>query len=155
MRSEDVAALLVIGIVAAILIFYFLSARGPSRQVTIANPDGSKASVSAEVADNPFTRAKGLMGRASLGEDEGMLFVFGSPGNHSFWMFNTTIPLDGIFIAENGTIVDVVPMQPCGLNVTNCPSYVAKAPAKYVLEANQGFAKRHGIVIGKSRMSLP
>jgi uncharacterized protein len=153
MRSEDVAALLVIGIVAAILIFYFLSARGTVKKVTISNPDGSETSVSAEVADNPFTRAKGLMGRTSLGEGEGMLFVFDRQDTYSFWMFNTTIPLDGIFIAENGTIVDVVPMQPCGLNVTRCPSYVAKAPAKYVLEANQGFAKRHGIAIGKSRMA--
>ncbi len=155
MNSNGLVIPVAICIVAAILIFYFLSAKGTVRKITVSNPDGSEAQLSVEIADSPLLRAKGLMGRASLGEAEGMLFVFDKPGIYSFWMFNTTLPLDGIFIAENGTIVDVVRMQPCGLNVTACPHYAGKAPAKYVLEANQGFARRHGVVIGKSRMSLP
>jgi uncharacterized membrane protein (UPF0127 family) len=152
MKSEDAAVVLAIGIVAAILVFYFLSARGPVRKLVLAGSDGSMVSLSAEIADNPVTRAKGLMGRSSLGENEGMLFVFDSPGIYSFWMLNTSIPLDAIHIAENGTVVDIIQMEPCGLNVTKCPSYPGKAPAKYVLEVNQGFAKRHGIKTGSSKL---
>ncbi len=133
---------------ALLVLLYFILARGPVRKVTFTNANGSEVSVSAEVADNPFTRTKGLMGRSSLGEDEGMLFVFDKPGIHSFWMLNTTIPLDAIHISENGTVVDILQMEPCGLNVTNCPSYKPAKPAKYVLEVNKGFAARHGIVIG-------
>lgn len=151
MRSEDVAVLLACAVVA-ILILYFIAARGAARKITIANPDGSEVSVSVELADNPVTRAKGLMGRSSLASEEGMLFVFDKPGIYSFWMRNTSIPLDAIHIAENGSVVDIIRMEPCGWNLTNCPQYTGKAPAKYVLEVNQGFAKRHGIVIGKSRM---
>lgn len=137
---------------ALLVLLYFILARGPVRKVTFVNASGSEVSVSAEVADNPFTRTKGLMGRSSLGEDEGMLFVFDKPGIHSFWMLNTTIQLDAIHISENGTVVDVIQMEPCGLNVMNCPSYKPAKPAKYVLEVNKGFAKRHNLAIGKSRM---
>jgi uncharacterized membrane protein (UPF0127 family) len=100
------------------------------------------------VAGNPITRMKGLMGRDSLGADEGMLFIFDTPGMYAFWMLNTTIPLDAIFIAQNGSVVDIIQMAPCGINPLNCPQYAPKAPALYVLEVNQGFAASHGIVIG-------
>jgi len=147
MRNEDMA-LIVLAVLAALLIFYFITARGPVKKISITNADGSTVSVSVEIANNTATRMKGLMGRKSLGENEGMLFVFDNPGKYSFWMMNTTIPLDAVFIAENGSVVDIIAMQPCGWNVTNCPTYVPKAEAKYVLEVNQGFAKRNDVRIG-------
>ena len=151
MRNEDIA-LIVVAALAVLLILYFITARGPVKRISITNGDGTVVPVSVEIANNTATRMKGLMGRKSLGEGDGMLFVFDSPGKHSFWMMNTTIPLDALFIAGNGSVVDIIQMQPCGWNVTNCPTYAPKAEAKYVLEVNQGFAGRNGIETGKSKV---
>jgi len=150
MKNEEIV---LIGVILLILlILYFVTARGPAKKITITNPDGSEVSVSVEIANSTATRMKGLMGRKSLGGDEGMLFVFDRPSIYSFWMVNTTIPLDGVFIAENGTVVDIIEMAPCGWNITDCPHYIPKAPAKYVLEVNRGFCAEHGIQTGKSRV---
>jgi uncharacterized membrane protein (UPF0127 family) len=148
MNSQDLVVPVAICIVAAIIVVYFLLVRGPTRKVTVTNPDGSEVSVSVEIADNPFTRAKGLMGTDTLGDDDGMLFIFDQPGIYSFWMLNTTIPLDAIFINEDGDVVDIIQMEPCGINPFNCPAYKPQAPALFVLEVNKGFSKRHGIVVG-------
>jgi hypothetical protein len=148
MNSNDLILPVAICIVAAIILIYFITLRGPIRKITLTNPDGSVVNVSVEVADNPVTRMKGLMGRDSLGADDGMLFIFDTPGMYAFWMLNTTIPLDAIFIAENGSVVDVIQMTPCGLNPANCTQYAPTQPALYVLEVNQGFSLKHGIVVG-------
>ncbi|MCI0559378.1 MAG: DUF192 domain-containing protein, partial [Nitrososphaera sp.] len=121
----------------------------------LINSEGNEIAVYAEIANNTVTRAKGLMGRTSLAENEGMLFIFDKPAYYGFWMLNTTIPLDAIHIAENGTVVDVIKMQPCGLNVTKCPTYPPREKSKYVLEVNQGFSEKNKITIGKSRMMIP
>ena len=151
--KNEIAVLVLVAFVI-ILVFYFVTAKGEKKRITITNSEGSEISVDVEISDNLTTRAKGLMGRKSLGEYEGMLFVFDEPGLHGFWMLNTTIPLDGIFIAENGTVVDILEMEPCGLNVLDCKLYTPKTKAKYILEVNQGFSKGHKIEEGKSRLFL-
>ena len=76
-----------------------------------------------------------------------MLFVFGGPGKYSFWMKNTLISLDIIWMDGDGKIVDIKEgAMPCGKNY--CESYTPKAPAKYVLEINAGMAKETGMKIG-------
>lgn len=104
--------------------------------------------VLAEIADSDMEKAIGLMNRTSLGENNGMLFIFDDERTRSFWMKNTLIPLDMIFIAANGTIVDVTTMQPC--KSLFCESYRSKQPAKYVLEVNAGFSEEHGVEVGDS-----
>jgi len=148
MSADDLIIPVAVCVVVGILLAYFIVMKGPMRKLTISNPDGSKADVSVEIADNPVTRAKGLMGRDALPADEGMLFIFDQPGVHQFWMLNTSIPLDAIFMDEDGNVVDVVQMEPCGLLPSNCPRYAPKAPALFVLEVNQGFSIRHGVVVG-------
>jgi hypothetical protein len=81
-----------------------------------------------------------------------MLFIMDKPALHGFWMFNTTIPLDAIHIAENGTVVDIIGMEPCGLNITNCPTYYPKEKSMYILEVNKDFAEKNKIVVGKSKL---
>lgn len=151
MKETDVL-LVVSALLLLSLIFYFATAKGERKRITLIS-DGAAVSVDVEVADNFTTRARGLMGRNSLGPNEGMLFVFDKPGIYPFWMVNTSIPLDAIHIAENGTVVDVISMEPCGLNVAKCQLYTPKAPAKYVLEVNMGFAARHGVAAGMTRMN--
>jgi len=94
--------------------------------------DGHKISV--EIADSPIERQQGLMYRESLCDDCGMLFIFEMEANYSFWMKNTLIPLDMVFIDSEMNVVDVLHAQPC--ITEKCPSYIPKSASLYVLETN-------------------
>jgi uncharacterized protein len=109
----------------------------------IINPD---LKIEAELAYNDETRMKGLMFRDSLPADAGMLFIFPYMDRHSFWMKNTLIALDLIWLNERKEIVYVTTAQPC--TEDPCASYGPMQKAKYVLEVNEGFAKRHSLKIG-------
>ena len=85
------------------------------------------------LADTDETREKGLMDVKSMDNEDGMLFVFDEEDHHGIWMKNTYIPLDVVWINEEGTIVDIATLQPHDLN-TRMPN----KPAKYVLEVNAG-----------------
>ena len=82
--------------------------------------------------------------------NNGMLFAYEHDINLSFWMKNTYIPLDMIFIGKDLRIVDIKEnVQPCPLQQDNsCPSYPSKQSAKYVLEVNAGFVQQNGIKVG-------
>lgn len=96
-----------------------------------------------EVADTEPTRRKGLMKRDELPRDRGMLFVFPDEQPRSFWMLNTRIPLDILFLDAAGKVVSIHSMQPYDLRST--PS---AGPAKYAIELNQGEAEASGIEVG-------
>ena len=87
------------------------------------------------VADTFALRARGLMGVTDLQVD-GMLFVFESPVQVSFYMLDTLIPLDIAFFAEDGSLVNLLTMTPC--TEEPCPTYPAGAPIKYALETTVG-----------------
>ncbi len=99
-----------------------------------------------ELALDSAAQAKGLMYRESMPEDRGMLFMFPTTQPLAFWMKNTLIPLDIIYIAEDGAIVDIVTAEPC--QTIYCHSYPSKMPGKYVLELNAGMAERLGLEVG-------
>jgi uncharacterized membrane protein (UPF0127 family) len=102
--------------------------------------------VKVEVVSDPADQMRGLMYRRSLGKDSGMLFIFRREEPQSFWMKNTLIPLDMIFISRSLVIVDIATMQPC---ITDpCPDYTSRQPAQYVLEVNAGYCRSHNIIIG-------
>lgn len=153
MTASEIAVILAVAVIL-ILIIYFMSAKGEKRRLTLINSEDRHIELDIEIADNPVTRAKGLMGRSSLGEYEGMLFIFNRSGIYSFWMLNTTIPLDAIYLSEDGTVVDIIEMEPCGLNITRCRNYIPEAEAMYVLEVNQGFSRKQKIEVGDSRILL-
>ena len=150
MRTE----ILILIFLILLLITYFILVRGERKKISILNSDGSKISLDVEFANSTATSLKGLMGRSSLDENSGMLFIFDRPGTYGFWMLNTTIPLEAIHFNENFTVVDIVEMKPCGLNVIACKTYYPKEFSLYVLEVNSGFSKKHGVEIGKSRLKL-
>ena len=89
-----------------------------------------------EIADDNISRQYGLMFRENLAKNSGMLFVFDTPAPHSFWMKNTLIPLDLLWISADKKVVDVQTLQPCQKDP--CPSYRPQADALYVLEINAG-----------------
>ncbi len=102
-----------------------------------------------EVADTIGERSKGLSFRSDLDEEAGMLFVFDQDGYYEFWMKDTKIPLDIIWINSNHTVVYVENnASVCGETI--CPSYSSHNPAHYVLEINGGLASKIGISKGSS-----
>ncbi len=102
------------------------------------------AIIDIEVADDNQKRARGLMYRKSLPVTGGMLFTHDMEQIQSFWMKNTYIPLDMIFVNSDKVIVTIHP------NTTPMKewSYASLEPALYVVEVNAGFCARHGISEG-------
>ena len=116
------------------------------KKSTISLQIGSDAFFTAEVADTPAERAEGLMFRPALGENEGMWFVFDAAQPYQFWMKNTLIPLDMVFVGEDMRIADILKADPC--LAEPCARYTPRAPARYVLEISQNATDRQGIRIG-------
>lgn len=111
---------------------------------TSAQNSDTLAMIDIEVADNSQLRARGLMYRRSIPENAGMLFVQGMEEMQSFWMKNTYIPLDILFVDANKEIVTI--------HASTTPlkewNYASTKPALYVVEVNAGFSNRHNISIG-------
>ncbi len=100
-----------------------------------------------ELAVTPEEQEQGLMFRKNLNQDEGMLFVFKEEGEHSFWMKNTLIPLDIIWINQNKEVVFISEnTQPCSEN--HCVSINPDKKAQYVLELKGGRVRDIGLKIG-------
>ena len=113
-------------------------------KVTITTKDGRNVSFVVEVADTPSKREMGLQYRRDLAADRGMIFLFPAESQQSFWMKNTPLPLDMIFINRERKIVGIVEQTvPFSLD----PRSVT-APSQFVLEINGGLAKRHAIKAG-------
>lgn len=104
-------------------------------------PDGKQVRFTIEIADDADERAQGLMHRESMSSGKGMLFIYDQQRPVSFWMENTLIPLDMLFIDETGTVVSVHEnAKP--LDRTPIPS---GQPVLMVLEINGGLARRLGL----------
>src|SRR3989344_6938509 len=116
-------------------------------QVLIDNGERIIA-INVQIADDTDERARGLMFVENLDENEGMLFIFEDESYQNFWMKNTLIPLDMIFIDDGLKIVDIKNAVPC--KNEPCAIYASKKPARYVLEANSGFAGKNSIADGNS-----
>ena len=126
------------------LLFGTQAACDNAPSVVFEGAGGLKARFRVEVADTAEKRRLGLMYRTELGTDEGMLFVFPKEGNQSFWMKNTPLSLDVIFMDARrrvvGIIHDTVPFSTRSVSVG--------VPSRYVLEVRAGLARRNGIVTG-------
>ena len=106
-------------------------------------------SIQAEVVASDETRQRGLMFRASMGKNEGMLFVFTERAYHSMWMRNTPLPLSVAFIDDAGKILSIHEMEP--FSETN---HMAAGPAKYALEMNLGWFVTHKVSVGDRILGL-
>lgn len=100
-----------------------------------------RASITIEIAETRATRAKGLMGREEMDDNVGMLFVYQRAGAKVFWMRNTPLSLDIIFVSEDGAVLNIAGRTlPFSDN-----KYRSKGPAKYVVEVLSGFCDRYEI----------
>ena len=114
--------------------------RGESEEV-------SEKCFNVETADTLEARAQGLMNREYLNPDDGMLFLFDVEAEYYFWMKNTLIPLDIIWLGKNKRVVFIKHnAQPCEMDP--CETFGPDKSAKYVLEINSGLAKEVGLEKG-------
>ncbi|MFO7870975.1 MAG: DUF192 domain-containing protein [Kiritimatiellia bacterium] len=102
------------------------------------------AKFQADIADTPEEREIGLMYVEHLAEGEGMLFVYDDEETRTFWMKNTCIPLDILFISADGIIVDIArETEPMSRKPVT-----SKRPASFALEVKGGTAEELGIAVG-------
>jgi uncharacterized membrane protein (UPF0127 family) len=113
----------------------------------ILNTSKGKFTVGVEIADTFETRKRGLMFRPSMEDNHGMFFVFDKVQPLVFWMKNTLIPLDMVFIDANYRVISVAKnVQPC--KVKDCGSFASEGDGLYVLEIKGGAADRYGLKKG-------
>lgn len=110
-------------------------------EIEIEKQNGDVVSLRVELANTAQKRALGLMYRKSLSPDQGMLFIYDEPKYVSFWMKNTLIPLDLMFINEDGEIIDKVTRT----DVLSEKQTISQSPVKYVLETNAGWSNQLGV----------
>ena len=130
-------------VLSSLFSFCGASANHKSTLVTLQT-SRALLSITAEIADTPEETAQGLMNRKTLAKDHGMLFIFDGASQRAFWMKNTYIPLDIIFIgadkiilyiAENATPLSETPIAP-------------QVQTQYVLEVNTGYVTTNGLNVG-------
>jgi hypothetical protein len=158
---SEVLLLVIIIIVLLFLFFYYaqiLSA--PSvQQFSIGSVCLKNRCFITELAKTEAQRERGLMYVKELDKNKGMLFVFDKEGIYPFWMKNTLIPLDMIWIKEgpsagSGQVVFISEnVQPCKSLI--CPNTIPTARAKYVLEVNAGIVEEIGLMVGDELKITP
>jgi len=117
----------------------------PDKVIKVFFPNGT--SVTAELAATDAERARGLMFREKVPSDQGMLFVFEEEGQHHFWMKNTKVHLDMIWLDSGRRIIHIERLvPPCVADP--CPSYGPDLPARFVLELTGGEAEVRGLRVG-------
>ena len=115
----------------------------------------SGTSLDVEIAQTPSERQRGLMYREELPIEQGMLFVFPEEDDRGFWMKNTLIPLDMIFVDSEGRIINIEEAVPePNTSEENLKTYRSDEPAKYVIEANSTFTERKNVREG-DRVEIP
>jgi uncharacterized membrane protein (UPF0127 family) len=121
---------------------------GPLPTVTLTAAEATRGAtkIEAELARSDRARERGLMYRTAMAEDHGMLFEMGA----HVWMKNTCLPLDMLFLDEDGTIVGLLENVP----TLNLEERTVGCPSSYVLEMNAGWARRHGVRAGQ-KIALP
>jgi uncharacterized protein len=117
-----------------------------TREVTL--PGGHI--IRAETAVDTRDTLRGLMFRASLAPDHGMLFVHPVAGRYSYWMYQTYIPLDMIWMDEGHKIVELVESAPpCKTVASKCAHFGGNETARFVLELNGGAIRKYGLKLGE------
>jgi len=144
-----ILVLSVIGILLSVIPFGTKTRTGPQFQKEgtlqfISTTGRSIEKIDIEIADDEITRQQGLMWRRSMKEDQGMLFIMESQKPQSFWMLNTYLPLDIIFVNDQFQIVKIRPnTKPQSLDQVTSVN-----PALYVVEVNAGFAQERNLKEG-------
>lgn len=146
-----------------IIIFYFLKVLSSSQKIFIdpvpnpfeqlnsqeltINTATGEVTFNVVIADNNESRSRGLMNVSSMADDQGMLFIFPDNEHRTFWMKDTLIPLDMIFIDQDKTVVNI---ESNTIPLREDIHYLSKYPSTYVLEVNAGVAEAASITSGST-----
>ncbi len=147
-RNTFLAQGALLAVAAALIAAYLVFMPKPLTPVVLPTTTLSigKTTLQVELATTEDERQRGLSGRSSLGEGQGMFFVFDTPGNWGFWMKDMYFAIDIIWADQGGTIVAIEHnVEPASFPKTFSPD----ALASYVLEVPAGYAKKKGIAIGQ------
>jgi uncharacterized membrane protein (UPF0127 family) len=144
-RRIPLLALLLLAVAVLLAGKHYLDLSNEIMTVRVGN-----AELRVEVADNPTARTRGLMYRAALAPDAGMLFVWPSPRQLAFWMKNTGMDLDIGFFDAQGRLLNVATMQAHDA----ATRHVSAGPAVYALEANAGWFAANALGPG-AKLALP
>jgi uncharacterized membrane protein (UPF0127 family) len=139
----------IFAILASCFLFFCFFFEGCSRPVAQAADEVcfGEECIQVEVVRKEEEMRRGLQFRESLDADGGMLFIFQKSGVHAFWMKDTLIPLDMVWMDYARRIVHIEEdVPPCEKDP--CPSYTPSKEALYVLEVNAGYAARHRLKPG-------
>lgn len=124
-----------------------VSERGfPLGDLSIIHGQSTLVTFEVEIAETTEAQATGLMGVQHLDDLQGMVFLSAAPHRGSFYMKNTLIPLDIAFWDTNGSIVDILGMQPCFQDP--CPTYHPSMDYVGAIEATLGVMGRKGVAVG-------
>jgi uncharacterized membrane protein (UPF0127 family) len=134
----------------ALLSLAALPALAQQPQLPVVQLNAGMHLIRAEVAADYGSRMTGMMFRATMAPNAGMLFVFDTDERQCMWMKNTLIPLSVAFIDEHGTIINVEEMAPQTEN-----SHCATRPSRYALEMNRGWFAARGIKAGSRIGGIP
>lgn len=132
--------------VAIVMIIMEVGAKGEPPPSKVVALKVGQADFNVEIADTPTSRARGLSGRAKLGENEGMFFIFDMLGQYSFWMKDMKFPIDIIWIADDKVVGIVLGAEPESMEPPTI--YTPPQPVDKVLEINAGAAIKFGINVG-------
>lgn len=135
---------------ASIMLFAALAGAEPNAASPKFVLEIGSAKLEVEMATTPEARERGMMNRAKLGPDSGMLFVLDTPDDVCLWMKDTKIPLSAAFINSYGWIMEIVDLQPDSLDERCAPF-----PIKYVLEVNRDWFAQNRIKSGDRVDKLP
>jgi len=108
-------------------------------------PDAGQVALEVELAETARQQMRGLMYRREMSDQQGMLFLFPERKIKTFWMKNTCLPLDMLFIDTDGFIVGIEENVP----TMNENTYQVGCPSQFVLEVNAGWSRRHGVRPGQ------
>lgn len=146
-RKKNLPKNIVIGIIISVLLIIILIVFGRPKEKSLPNSIGltiKHQDYYLEIAQNSLQRAKGLSGRDQICSNCGMLFVFKKEGIYPFWMKNTKIPLDMIWIDSDNKVVKIA----TALETNSEKEYANDKPAKYVIELNANEVFKLDLKIG-------
>ena len=141
-----------IGILSGLLLMFFF--QDERSVVTVTTSDGVNSKFYVVIADTPETRAIGLQNVETLDSDQGMWFVYDEAQPLTYWMKDTLMPLDIVFVDSSGVIQTIYSNVPPCFDVdpeqVDCPTYSSEGLSRFVLEIGGGVAAAKGIQVGNT-----
>ena len=152
---------LLIAFLTGIIVYQQYQKIAKKNQIVIYTGAGP-VKINVEYADTPEKLTSGLMNQPGLPKFSGMLFIFPDEKIREFWMKDTLIPLEIMFVGTKGRINEIMTMKPCppeqpddlsfgragAPDALICPIYTSKEPARFAIEVNAGFTERARIIEG-------